>query len=86
MTTRYDSVFVGLNRYAETSIVTLNSLNACGPILGMETVGFVGSAVAGVRIEDIQDADVAEPVFVNMIVKRLRPTFRRLANNLLDAA
>ena len=37
-------------------------------------------------IDGTQDVDLAAPVFVNMVAKRLCPTFRRLADNLFDAA
>jgi nucleoside-diphosphate-sugar epimerase len=37
-------------------------------------------------VDESQEADVPEPIFVNVEAKRLHPKFRRLADNLHDAA
>jgi hypothetical protein len=37
-------------------------------------------------VDDTDEADVVEPIFINGRAKQLHPTFRRLADNLLDAA
>ena len=37
-------------------------------------------------VDNTDDASAPKPVFVNLEAKRLHPRFRRLADNLLDAA